>query len=210
MNQTTLFGDKDLRTALRAHREGVPEVVSNIPVGKFVTANSQDLIEQVLQEISIIPVKLDEANKSVTLREGKVVTSLEQESSQSESEPTEVMGTQVDIEIPLTGDGWLLIERKPDPSYSTQPKARVERGCLRIMFGLTDAADLDSIRKEYENSIAVVANFVDDFNDKVHNYNKELRKVVSNELTNRLERLKRINDIKKIFAGNNEMLGLAS
>ena len=210
MNQTTLFGDKDLRTALRAHREGVPEAVSNIPVGKFVTANSQDLIEQVLQEISIIPVKLDEANKSVTLREGKVVTSLEQESSQSESEPTEVMGTQVDIEIPLTGDGWLLIERKPDLRYSTQPKARVERGCLRIMFGLTDAADLDSIRKEYENSIAVVANFVDDFNDKVHNYNKELRKVVSNELKNRLERLKRINDIKKIFAENNEMLGLAS
>ena len=210
MNETTLFGDMDLRTTLCAHREGVPEAVSNIPVGKFVTTDSQDLIEQILKEISIIPVTLDDFNKSVTLREGKVVTSLEQESSDPESEPTEVMGTQVDIEIPLTGDGWLLIERKPDSRYSTQPKAHVERGRLRIMFGLTDTADLNFVRKEYENSVAMAAKFIDNFNDEVDSYNKELREVVSKELRNRLERLKRINDIKKIFAGNNEILGLAS
>ena len=210
MNQTTLFGGKDLRTALRAHRESVPEAVSNIPAGKFVTADTQDLIEQVLQEISIIPVKLDQANKCVTLREGKVVTSIEQESSESESKPTEVMGTQVDVEIPLAGDGWLLIERKPDPRYSTRPKARMERGCLRIMFGLTDSTDLDTVRKEYENSIAVVAKFFSDFNDIVYDYNRELREVVSKELKNRLERLKRIKDIKKIFAENNEIFGFAS
>ena len=210
MNETTLFGDMDLRTTFCAHREGVPEAVSNIPVGKFVTADSQDLIEQFLKEISIIPVKLDEANKSVTLREGKVAISPEQEPSESESEPTEVMGTQVDIEIPFTGDGWLLIERKPDSRYSTQPKARVERGRLRIMFGLTDTADLNSVRKEYENSVAVAAKFIDDFNDEIDSYNKELREVVSKELRNRLERLKRFNDIKKLFAENSKMLGLAS
>lgn len=78
------------------------------------------------------------------------------------------------------------------------------------MFGLTDTADLNSVRKEYENSVAVAAKFIDDFNDEVDSYNKELREVVSKELRNRLERLKRFNDIKKLFAENSKMLGLAS
>ena len=122
MNETTLFGDMDLRTTFCAHREGVPEAVSNIPVGKFVTADSQDLIEQFLKEISIIPVKLDEANKSVTLREGKVAISPEQEPSESESEPTEVMGTQVDIEIPFTGDGGFSSSASLTPGTALSPR----------------------------------------------------------------------------------------
>lgn len=201
--------DKDLLAALRERREVVPEVVSRIPASELFATDRQELIDRVVRDTSLIPIKLSEDTRLVKMHEGTIEISAEDESPGSESKARQVMGIQVEIEIPLSGDGWIL-ECEPNTTYRTHPTISLELGYLRLTIGLPTKMDSDAMKKEHEKSFALIEQYVRKINDQINDYNAKLGDSVSAEIDDRLGRLEKIKDAEKIFFSTCGNYGAAS
>ena len=198
MESTALFMSKDLQAALRRHREGVSEMVNGIRASQFVIMDRQKLTERVVRDAILIPIKLDESMTLVRLHEGMIEILPEPDSRESRTTAKWEMGIQVEIEIPLSGDGWLL-KCEPNTTFGTRPIVGLERGCLRLTIGIPDTMDMGDVKKAHNELFALVKNFVGKFNDEIHCYNGQLYDLVAKEVDSRHARLETISEFRKIL-----------
>ena len=189
---------KDLQAVLRRHREGVSEMVNGIPASQFAIMDRRKLTEKVAGDAFLMPIKLDESTKLVRLHEGMIEILSEPDSQGFKGTFEREMGIQVEIEIPLSGDGWLL-KCEPNTTFRTRPIVGLERGCLRLTIGLPGTMDMDDVKRAHNELFVLVRSFVGKFNDEIHCYNGQLHKLVAKEIDNRHARLEAISELRKIL-----------
>ena len=209
MEQTTHFKNENLLAALRERREVVSDVVGRIPAGQLVVMDDQELIDKVVKKNTLIPVKLSDDTRLVKMHEGMVELPPEHGAAESKSTAQQVMGIQLKVEIPYSGDGW-LVKCEPNATYSTHPTVVMESGYVRLMVGLLLTMDSDTAQKEYEKSIALVEQYVDGINEHINNYNRKLHDLVSRELEDRRGRVEKLNDFRKVIFSTCGAYGVAS
>ena len=209
MELKTHFNHEDLLAALRERREVVSDVVGRIPGGQLVLMDDQELIDKIVKKNTLIPIKLSDDTRLVRMHEGMVELPPEQGAAGSESTTQQVMGIQLKVEIPYSGDGW-LVKCEPSTTYSIHPTVVMESGYVRLMVGLLLTMDSDAAKKEYEKSIALVERYVDEINEHISNYNKELHGLVSKELEERRGRVEKLNDFRKVIFSTCGTYGVAS
>ena len=205
------FNNEDLLAALRERREVVSDVVGRIPAGQLFAMDGQELIDEVVKKNTLIPIKLSDDTRLVRMNEGIIDIPSEQGAAESESTTQQVMGIQLKVEIPCSGDGWLILgKRESSTTYSTHPTVAMESGYVRLMLGLLLTMDSDAAEKAFEKSIALVERYVDGINDHINSYNRELHDFVSRELENRRGRVEKLNDFRKVIFSTCGAYGVAS
>lgn len=209
MEPKTHFNHEDLLAALRERREVVSDVVGRIPGGQLVLMDEQELMDKVVKKTTLIPIKLSDDTRLVKMHEGMVELPPEQSAAEAKSTAQQVMGIQLKVEIPYSGDGW-LVKCEPNTTYSTHPKVVMESGYVRLMVGLLLTMDSNAAKKEYQKSIAFVEQYVDGINEHISNYNKELLGLVSRELEDRRGRVEKLNDFRKVIFSTCGTYGIAS
>ena len=201
------FNDENLLAAIRERREVVSDVVDRIPAGQFVVMDEQELIDKIVKDSTLMPLNLHDDTRLVRMNEGMI--DVPPEHGAIESTTRQVKGIQLKVEIPCSGDGW-LIKCEPSATYSTHPTVAMQSGYVRLMIGLLLTMDSDAAEKEYEKSIALVERYVDGINDHINNYNRELHGFVSRELENRRRRVEKLNDFRKVIFSTCGAYGVAS
>ena len=211
MEPKTHFNNEDLLAALRERREVVFDVISRIPAGQFLVMDGEELIDEVVKKNTLIPLKLSDDTRLVRMNEGIIDIPSEQGAAESESTTQQVMGIQLKVEIPCSGDGWLILnKRESSTTYSTHPTVAMESGYVRLMIGLLLTMDSDAAEKAFEKSIALVERYVEGINDHINSYNRELHDFVSRELENRRGRVEKLNDFRKVIFSTCGAYGVAS
>ena len=200
MEPETHFNYEDLLAALRERREVVFDVISRIPAGQVLVMDGQELTDRVVKKCDLIPLKLSDNARLVRMYEGLVDIPPMQGAIESESTTQQVMGIHLKVEIPCSGDGWLILgKRESSTTYSTHPTVAMESGYVRLMLGLLLTMDSDAAEKAFEKSIALAERYVDRINDHINSYNGELRDLVSRELENRRKRVEKLNEFRKVI-----------
>ena len=211
MEPKTHFNNEDLLAALRERREVVSDIVGRIPAGQLFAMDGQELIDEVVKKNTLIPIKLSDDTRLVRMNEGIIDIPSEQGAAESESTTQQVMGIQLKVEIPCSGDGWLILnKRESSTTYSTHPTVAMESGYVRLMIGLLLTMDSDAAEKAFEKSIALVERYVEGINDHINSYNRELHGFVSRELENRRGRVEKLNDFRKVIFSTCGAYGVAS
>ena len=173
-------------------------MVNGIPASRFAIMDRRKLTEKVAGDVILMPIKLDERTKLVRFHEGMIEILSESDSQGFRASVRREMGIQVEIEIPLAGDGWLL-KCEPNTTFKTRPIIGLERGCLRLTIGIPDTMDIEDVKKAHNELFDLARNFVEKFNDEIKNYNRQLYNLVAREINSRHARLETINELREIL-----------
>ncbi len=195
-----LFYEEDLDAQLRARQEGVAGAVDAIPKDQFLISSDQELIEHVVAKMAVEPIVLHEEARTMTQQETQIDVSGDpvRVFSPGRSGPFYVPGTQVDITIPFTGEGWIFRYRT-NPWSTVFPRAEVQRGRLQLSITRPHDADPTSFKSAYEREMELIREYVDRAHKQVVGYNESLPNLVQQAVNHRRDRLGRHSDIATLL-----------
>lgn len=123
MRTEALFCDGDLHLTLQEYLQRANSVVERIPQEQFLNAADDAVVENVVADLSVLPLELDFSGQTVSTEEARVAP------SSFYADPLDrhsagVPGTRLRVEIPFTGDP-SLFKLRPNSYSSMFPRARV-------------------------------------------------------------------------------------
>ena len=198
--RSALFCEGDLDAQLRVRQQGVSRAVDQIPKDQFLVSNEQEIVDHVVAGLSVQPIVLQEENS--TLNQGETQVDISQDRtrifSRGHTEPFCIPGTRVDIDIPFTGDEWILYCRT-NPWSMEVPHADVRHGHLRLTIIQPHDSDPNSFKTEYDQEMRLVRECVGRARAQVNGYNENLPNLVKQAVRNRRDRLERHSDIAALL-----------
>ena len=120
-----LFAEGDLWSALRSHFEKIQAVVDAIPKDKLRALSDEEIVKQVILDLSVTPLELDESAMEMTQEEIKVDVSDDfRRAMFSDGGPLYVDGVRITVAIPYKGDT-ILWQLKPSPWKTIFPQGDI-------------------------------------------------------------------------------------
>lgn len=199
-DRNLLFFEEDLDSQLRTRQSRVSGIVNGINKDQFSVSSDQQLIAHVAASLTVEPVVLQEAAITMSQQEAQVDVSHDpmRFSYDNRRGPFHIPGTQVDIDIPFTGEEWIFRYRT-NPWSSMFPHAEVERGRLRLTIAQPHDADPASFKTVYEREIKLIREYVERAHKQVVSYNGSLPSLVQQAVNHRRERLGRHGNIAALL-----------
>src|SRR3990172_3672372 len=190
-----LFCDSDLDATLRAHFAKVKDLVDAIPENDLFQEDETMLIELVQNDFAVVPLTLDEANRSMTREETKVDVSGDRSRYFSHGNgPHYVAGIRVCISVPFQGDP-ILWKLKPNHWSSVLPygdmwSRRGERdGTLEIAIEYPADMGPEEAKKRFDENMKDVRFYVDNQRGQVEAENAKLPNLIRTALVSRKAKL---------------------
>ncbi len=118
--------------------------------------------------------------------------------SSGQNGPFYVPRTQVNINIPFSGDTWIFRYR-PNAYFSVFPRAEIRDGYLRLSISRPHDADPTSFKSVYEQELKLIRKYVDHAHKQVISYNGSLPNLVQQAINFRRKHLKRHSNIADIL-----------
>ena len=118
--------------------------------------------------------------------------------SPGHSGPFYIPGTQVDVDIPFTGEEWIFRYRT-NPWSSVYPQAVIGRGSLRISISLSHDAEPTKFKDTYERELKLLRDHLDRARKQVVGYNKSLPQLVQQAINNRRDRINKHGNIAALM-----------
>ena len=187
-----LFASDPLEYKLQAIQRQASRRVNDIPEDQFLIAEDQQIVDHIVADSSIQPLVLQE--------NAAVMHKAETHVDVSSDEPNRVSvygtfgfsvpGTRINVDIPFSGDEWLLycrISRSP----SVVPEAEVLQGNLRISISLPHDADPEKFKENYQGELDILKDCVKESHNQVIHYNQCLPQLIRQAITSRRERLRK-------------------
>ena len=199
-NGNPLFREDDLDNELRGRRLRVSRAVDGIPKDQFLIADDQDLVDHIVASLAVEPIVLGEDAKTLNQAETRVDVSGDPARYYrlGHSEPFYISGTRVDVDIPFTGEEWLL-HCRTNPYSSVFPSAEVNRGHLRISVSLPHDAEPERFKENYERELQLIKKYVEWSHHQVMGYNQSLPQLVQQAIMLRREHLRKHAGIASLF-----------
>ena len=195
-----LFYEGDLDATLRAHFSKVQERVDAIPENDLFREDEAALIESVKNDFIVVPLTVDEINKSMTREETKVDVSGDPSRYFSRnSGPFYVAGIRLRISVPFQGDP-LLWKLKPNHWSSVFPYGDIrsrhgERsGTLEIAIEYPADKSPEEAKGRFDENMKNVRFYVDNQRGQIEEANARLPDLIRSALTSRKARLQQHRD----------------
>lgn len=199
-DQNLLFLREGLDIQLRARQRRIGGVVDSIPKEQFLASTDQDLVEHIAADLVVEPVILHEEAATMDQQETHVDVS---------GDPLRVFspghvgsflipGTQVDIEIPFSGDRWIFRYRT-NPWSSALPSGEVDNGIVRVSISLPHDADAAKFKEIYERELTLMRQCVERSRDQIVGYNGSLPGLIQRAVSSRRQRLSRHGSIAALL-----------
>ena len=195
-----LFFEEDLHGQLHARQKRVSDIINSIPIDQFLISSDQELIEHVLDQLAVDPIVLHEDRATMNQRETRIDVSGDKMRyfSPDQTGPFYIPGTQVDINIPFSGDAWIFRYR-PSAYFSVFPRAEIRDGYLRLSIARPHDADPTSFKSAYEQEIKLIRKYVDHAHKQVIAYYDSLPNLAQQAINFRRERLEQHSNIADIL-----------
>ena len=199
-DRNILFFEEDLDWQLRARQERVAGAVDGIPKDQFLVSTDEELVEHIAAGLSVEPLVLHEEAMTMNQNETQIDVSGDSNRhfSPGRSGPFYIPGTQVDIDLPFTGEDWIFRYRT-NPWSTVFPRADVQRGHLRLTIAQTHDVDTSKFRAAYEREIKLIREYTERSQKQVESYNASLPNLIQQAVTHRRERLGRHDNIAALL-----------
>lgn len=200
-----LFADYDLSDSLRAHQSSIQEQVDSIQKDQFLATPYDDLIEYVVSQNTIDPIKIyeDRITASEPVECKVDVSGDPRRYIRDTSRPCLIPGHEITVEIPFSGDHNLL-KGKTNTWSSVLPTGQVRLGRdgigkIVMTFRQPHDADPNQIKSSLDNNLKTINQYVSWSKTQVDSYNKSLPQLVKQAVDFRREKLKKHNSITDIL-----------
>jgi|GEM_PF-6185365 len=187
-----LFAKFDLADSLKAKQSSIQEQVDSINKDQFLATPYDDLIDLVVNQITIEPI---------TLYEDKIFTSEPSECKVDVSgDPRSyVAGHEISIEIPFTGD-YNLLRAKTSTWSSVFPTGQIKQGRdgvgkIIIIFRQPHDSDPNQIKSSFESNLNTIKDYLSWSKTQVEAFNQSLSQLVKQAVDFRREKLKKQNSL---------------
>lgn len=195
-----LFYDNDLDGQLRARQSQISSAVDGIPEQQFLISNDQELVDHIVADFVVEPLKLLEDAKTMNKVETQVDVSNDplRVFRPGHSGPFYIPGTRVDIDIPFTGEEWLF-HCRTSAWFTSFPHAEVNRASLQISISLPHDTEPAKFKESYDSELQLIKKYVEMSHNEVVAYNQSLPQLVQEVVMSRRERLKKHADIAELL-----------
>ena len=186
-----LFFNDSLDDQLRTKHSQINDAVDRIPKDQFLVSSEQELIDHVVAGLTVEAPVLYEDKTTMNQQETQVDVSGDpmRLSNPGHSGPFHIPGTQVDVDIPFTGEEWIFRYRT-NPWSTNYPQAEIGRGSLRISISLSHDAERAQFKDTFERQLKLLRDHVDRAHKQVVGYNKSLPQRVQQAINNRRDRIR--------------------
>jgi hypothetical protein len=202
-----LFYGNDLSAVLRANLENAKNDVDQIPERQFIHSSDSDIVEHVYSKREVLPLELHEDQKEMDSQETQVDVRHDfNRAIFDKSRPCMIAGIRITVIVPFSGDANLW-RCQPSTFTLNPPRGHVRAsrdnngGHLEIVLERPSDSlgDGGEIKREIENTLRSVQNYLGNMKRDVDAHNKQLRAHIQQCAANRRARLGRHADVATIL-----------
>jgi len=202
-----LFYGNDLSAVLRANLEGAKSDVDQIPETQFIRSSDGDIVEHVYSKREVIPLELHEDQKEMDTQETQVDVRHDfNRAVFDKSRPCMIAGLRITVIVPFSGDANLW-RCQPSTFTLNPPRGQVRAsrdsngGRLEVVLERPSDSlgDGGEIKREIENTLRSVQNYLSNMKRDVDAHNKQLRAHIQQCAANRRARLGRHAEVATIL-----------
>ncbi len=194
-DRDVLFRHAHLSDRLRAHTASIPERVQAISEGVLRAVDDADLIEQLADDLSITPLRLDREKQQMRREEIQVdATSDPRTIGFSDGRRQQGLIIRVTVSIPYVGDEqlWRLqpsTYRMTAPRGVVRPDLGADRGVLDIAIEQPMNEPIEQIKAQLDRRLDDITFFIDNQARDLAGLGEEIRKQLGAALAQRRGRL---------------------
>lgn len=178
-----LFSPGDLSATLRAHSEKAVVAARKIPANRSLKAPIEDLVEELYDEYSVTPVKLDlDAARSPGAKDKEITV------DGWDGRRADVPGTRVEWRIPFTGDSDLF-KFRPSQFTLNPPRADVRGQTLVLSHEGRAPLDAEKVKSELDRTLKDVQKYLGSQRTQIEQFNKQLRENLKSAIQQRREKV---------------------
>ena len=167
-----LFSNGDLDSALRNQESVCKQKVESIPKDQFLSTPIDDVIDHVVSQILVSPLRIYEDSMEMTQEETKVRIN-------DFGRNIEVPGIKIDISLPYSGDKelWNL---RPNSWHTSFPYGYVGHtnkkgiGIVEITIEQSLNSDKENIKRDLDNILDDIRFYINNQNSQIEQFNNNI------------------------------------
>jgi hypothetical protein len=184
-----LFSHVDSHTVQERQRQAIQGEIAEIDGNRLLNSNVDDLVKYFVDKYRIEVPELDETGMQAEQKEAKrdVSNDPTRMAYLMRSGPVHVVGTDVVVEVPFSGDAAMF---KVQPStYSRSPPQGEVRGDMLIFRIWTDKPQSEEVRAQLDGWLTGVRQYLQWQRDTFRGFNESLAGLARTAITQRRDKL---------------------
>lgn len=185
MNGIALFNGSELSEYLDTRRQGIEKLVLGIGAQRLVNSDIEKIVLEITKKLSVSPIVLLEREITVNNKETKVDVSQDPfRYIQDRKKPVFVSGTKVTYYVPFQGNIEFLKLKPKHYNYNPPNVTKIVKNELIFEYVTTDG-NVRQTKRDFDNDIANIKQWIRYVNDQIERHNQELVKPIRSQLLNR-------------------------
>ncbi|ASF46226.1 toll/interleukin-1 receptor domain-containing protein [Methylovulum psychrotolerans] len=200
-DQSPLFNRAQLWEELNAQSKTIATRVQAISEPILRAKPDSELVEELVEELKMIPLELDEGNKQMTKEEIDIdVTDNPYRNIFRTREKILIPGIKVVISVPFTGNPQLW-HLQPNTFTFSPPRGQIDSlsGLLYIAFKQPADEPIEQIKAALESRLAEIRSYISHQKKDLAGNIPKLRREISEEITGRRSRLTKHDSISDLL-----------
>lgn len=183
-----LFCKVDWHSVTEHQKTELKKEIDHFDTNKLLNTSTQDLIEYFIEKYSINVPVLQEDQISVDDKEAQIDVSHDQMRYISDrSRPFYITGTQIEVDVPFTGDAEVF-RIQPTTFSLSPPRANIKGSSLIIVITGTDLQP-EQLRKDIERTVGEIKENLGRLTQSATQFNISLREITRNHIEFRKQKL---------------------
>jgi hypothetical protein len=194
-DQKCLFCGKNLTDILDEHLSTVDNIVNNIPKAQFLISSEQDIVDHIVANLAINPIKLrldliEMETEEISFNYG------------NEYNIVNVPGIRITITIPFSGDKKLW-DLKPSSYYLIFPRGKIRykdengNGFINIVYEQAADESQEILKQAIDHNIELIKDFITNQLKDITPRNERLPGQIRLAIKARLDRLEKQDGLVK-------------
>jgi len=199
------FCEGDLGDTLRAHQKSILTKVDSIPCDQFMNAQSEEIVDHIISDMSIEPLVIYEDRAEMEQCEIKIdVSGYRNRNLFNKPGPLYVPGVSVSVSIPFTGD-ISLWKLRPNSWQSVFPQVKIvsdnNRDSGVILIKMEQPADepIEKFKEHLEDELESIRFYIQSQGGQINGFNSSLHTQIFAAVNARRERIKKHDGLKDIL-----------
>ena len=186
----SLFYDADLRSVLNGQEQALSKEVGSLSEDRVLKNSPEELCDYFVEKYRVEPIVIDESGIEVDYGDAQIDISQRFEYAVFDrSRPTYVTGTRITFFVPFSGDPELF-KCTPSTRNFNPPRAVVRGNEVVFVYDRT-TQDVPNIDNEFERDKQSLKQYLSWIVRDLEPFNSAIRQKVSQQLTERREKLLR-------------------
>lgn len=204
-DRDVLFRHAQLSDGLRAHNSVISQRVQAVAESVMRAVGDAELVEQLAQDLAIIPLRLDRERQKMQREEIQVdVTGDPRRMGFPDGRRLLIPGIRVTVSIPYVGDEqlWKLqpsTYRLSSPRGNVRAERGADRGVLDIVIEQPADEPLEQIKAELDRRVEEIGFFIDSQTRDLNGLDGQVRRHIAAALIDRRSRLAKHDGLSELL-----------